>query len=35
MDGDGFAKRVVIGEDGKPTCEMVMDDGTTSTVPMI
>ena len=31
MDGDGFAKRVVIGEDGKPTCEMVMDDGTTST----
>ena len=28
---DGFAKRVVIGEDGKPTCEMVMDDGTTST----
>ena len=23
MDGDGFAKRVVIGEDGKPTCEMV------------
>ena len=31
MDGDGFAKRVVIGEDGKPTCEMVMDDGTKST----
>ena len=31
MDGDGFAKRVVIGEDGNPTCEMVMDDGTTST----
>lgn len=26
MDGDGFAKRIVIGEDGKPTCEMVMDD---------
>lgn len=31
MDGDGFAKRIVIGEDGKPTCEMVMDDGTVST----
>ena len=31
MDGDGFAKRVVIGNDGKPTCEMVMNDGTVST----
>lgn len=31
MDGDGFAKRIVIGENGKPACEMVMDDGTTST----
>lgn len=31
MDGDGFAKRIVIGNDGKPTCEMVMDDGTIST----
>ena len=31
MDGDGFASRIVIGEDGKPTCEMVMDDGTVST----
>lgn len=31
MDGDGFAKRIVIGEDGKPTCEMVMDDGSIST----
>ena len=29
--GDGFATRIVIGEDGKPTCEMVMDDGTVST----
>lgn len=28
MDGDGFASRIVIGEDGKPTCEMIMDDGT-------
>lgn len=33
MDGDGFAKRIVIGEDGKPTCEMVMDDGTVSVGP--
>lgn len=31
MDGDGFASRMVIGEDGKPTCEMKMDDGTVST----
>lgn len=28
MDDDGFARRVIIGEDGKPVCEMVMDDGT-------
>ena len=27
MDGDGFASRVVIGEDGKPTCEMILKDG--------
>ena len=27
MEGDGFASRIIIGEDGKPTCEMVMDDG--------
>ena len=27
MDGDGFATRIVIGEDGKPTCEMKQDDG--------
>lgn len=31
MDGDGFASRIVIGEDGKPTCEMILDDGTTVT----
>lgn len=31
MTGDGFATRMVIGEDGKPTCEMTMDDGTVST----
>lgn len=31
MAGDGFATRMVIGEDGKPACEMVMDDGTTQT----
>ena len=29
MTGDGFATRMVVGDDGKPTCEMVMDDGTT------
>ena len=31
MDGDGFASRIVIGEDGKPTCEMTLADGTVST----
>lgn len=31
MDGDGFANRIVIGEDGKPTCEMKMDDGSVTT----
>lgn len=30
MDGDGFASRIVVGEDGKPACEMKMDDGTVS-----
>lgn len=30
MDGDGFASRIIIGDDGKPTCEMIMDDGTVS-----
>lgn len=27
MDGDGFASRIVIGEDGKATCEMLLKDG--------
>lgn len=31
MEGDGFASRMVIGEDGKPTCEMKLDDGSTVT----
>lgn len=31
MDGDGFASRMVIGEDGLPACEMKQDDGTTVT----
>lgn len=31
MKGDGFASRIVIGEDGKPTCEMDLDDGSTIT----
>lgn len=30
MEGDGFASRMIIGEDRKPTCEMKMDDGTVS-----
>ncbi|MFR5600953.1 MAG: polysaccharide deacetylase [Lachnospiraceae bacterium] len=30
MDNDGFASRIIVGEDGKPTCEMLMDDGTVS-----
>lgn len=30
MTGDGFATRMIIGEDGKPTCEMKMPDGTVS-----
>ena len=30
MEGDGFARRIIIGEDGKPTCEMVMEDGSIS-----
>lgn len=28
MSGDGFATKIVIGEDGMPTCEYVQDDGT-------
>ena len=31
MEGDGFASRMVVGEDGKPVCEMKMDDGSVST----
>ena len=27
MDGDGFASRIVIGDDGKPTTEMLLEDG--------
>ncbi len=30
MEDDGFARRMVIGDDGKPACEMVLDDGTVS-----
>lgn len=30
MDGDGFATRMIIGEDGKPTCEMELEDGSVS-----
>lgn len=30
MEGDGFATKMIIGEDGKPTCEMKMPDGTTA-----
>lgn len=30
MKGDGFASRIIIGEDGYPTCEMQMDDGSVS-----
>ncbi|MBH1942561.1 polysaccharide deacetylase [Mobilitalea sibirica] len=33
MDGDGFASRIVIGEDGKPTTEMIMEDGSVVTGP--
>ncbi len=29
MTGDGFASRMVIGENGKPTCQMLLVDGTT------
>ncbi len=28
MDGDGFAERLVVGEDGIPTCEYIEKDGT-------
>jgi len=30
MDGDGFASRFVIDENGRPSTEMIMEDGTTS-----
>lgn len=30
MDGHGFAKDLIVGDDGKPTNEMIMDDGTVS-----
>ncbi len=30
MTGDGFANRIIIDENGKPTCEMDNEDGTTS-----
>jgi hypothetical protein len=40
MDGDGFATRIVLDENGKPTCEMLLEDGTVTTgafdmVPLI
>ena len=31
MDGEGFATKIVIGEDGKPTCEYIRKDGTVVT----
>ncbi len=31
MTGDGFASRIVIGEDGKITCELAQDDGSVVT----
>lgn len=31
MDGDGFASRIVIGADGLPTCEYILEDGTAVT----
>ncbi|MGF7143626.1 peptidoglycan/xylan/chitin deacetylase (PgdA/CDA1 family)/flagellar basal body-associated protein FliL [Anaerotaenia torta] len=31
MDGDGFASRMIIGEDGKVTCEMIQADGSVVT----
>ena len=30
MTGDGFATRMIVGDDGYPTCEMQMDDGSVS-----
>ena len=31
MDGDGFASRIVIDENGQPTTEMLLEDGSTKT----
>lgn len=31
MEGDGFATRIIIGDDGKPTCEMILEDGSVVT----
>ena len=31
MEGDGFARKIVIGEDGMPTCEYVLEDGSVVT----
>lgn len=31
MDRDGFASRIIVGEDGKPTCEMILEDGSVVT----
>lgn len=33
MDGDGFATRMVLDEEGMPTCEMKSEDGSTITGP--
>ncbi|NLK28580.1 MAG: polysaccharide deacetylase [Clostridiales bacterium] len=33
MDGDGFASRIVLDENGKPTCEMILEDGSRVTGP--
>jgi hypothetical protein len=33
MDGDGFATRIVLNDEGKPTCEMLAEDGSTITGP--
>lgn len=33
MDGDGFASRIVIDENGKPTTEMILEDGSTVVGP--
>lgn len=31
MDGDGFASKIILDENGNPTCEMTLADGTTTT----